>query len=161
MTDTTISAMTPQLAQAYKDATDNLMYLKKEQVQITYYTWALLAALYLISKNQDINTAMKAVLAVGSLAVGGFSSYIIWSFHRSMAAFRRRLRHIYKTFFDEEQRRNLGLNADDHYSLTILLIAVCLIASVFTVVLILSWSRIMRFLHLSTHEILTQVAVLN
>src|SRR4051794_36925463 len=39
--------MPAQHAQAYKDATDNLIYLKKEQVQITYYTWLLLAALYL------------------------------------------------------------------------------------------------------------------
>src|SRR5262245_57754552 len=34
----TMDNMSPQVAQAYKEATDNLMYPKKEQVQMTYYT---------------------------------------------------------------------------------------------------------------------------
>src|SRR5205814_8368182 len=42
--------MKPHVAQAYKDACDNLIYLKKEQFQVTYYTWLLLAALFILSR---------------------------------------------------------------------------------------------------------------
>ena len=148
MTDTTvapvtpITPMTPQLAQAYKDATDNVMYFKKEQVQITYYTWLLLAALYIISRNYGPTSIVRTVLAVGTLLVWLFSTYIICSFHCSMAAFRRRLRHIYQTYFDQNQRNGLGLDASDHYFMTILFLLVCAVASFFTFALILGGPRI-------------------
>jgi hypothetical protein len=151
MTDTTIApvaadprltAMTPQLAQAYKDATDNLMYLKKEQVQITYYTWLLLAALYIISRNYGAASIVRTVLAAGTLLVWVLSTFIIWDFHRSMAKFRRRLRYIYETYFDDKQRKGLGLDASDHYFMTILSLLVCAVASLFTFAIILGAQRI-------------------
>jgi hypothetical protein len=43
--------MDKPVAGAYKDAVDNLIFLKKEQFQVSYYTWLLLAAIYILSQN--------------------------------------------------------------------------------------------------------------
>ena len=131
--------MPPQVVQAYKDATDNLMYLKKEQVQITYYTWLLLAALYILAGNQQTSDNAKAFLGAGTIIVGVASVIFIWSFHRSMAKFRARLRHLYSIYFDKDQRENLALDASNHYVMSFVLSAVCVIASFFTFVTIIKF----------------------
>jgi hypothetical protein len=130
--------MPNQVVHAYKDATDNLMYLKKEQVQITYYTWLLLAALYVLSRNQQTSDNAKAFLATGTILVGVASISFICSFHRSMAGFRRRLRTLYSKYFDADERQELNLDASDHYLMTFLLSAACFMASGFTFVTIIN-----------------------
>jgi hypothetical protein len=77
MTEFSKPPMAPQQAQAYKDATDNLMFLKHEQVEITYYTWLLLAALYLLSKG--VNPNDKLILLAGVIAVLILSVVFVWS----------------------------------------------------------------------------------
>src|SRR5689334_4535038 len=80
-------AMNPQQAQAYKDATDNLIYLKREQLQLTYYTWLLLAALYILSRqltSSDIATILK--IGVGAVTAGSIS--ILWGFQIAINRFR-------------------------------------------------------------------------
>src|SRR6266576_466890 len=69
--------MPTQHVQAYKDACDNLIYLKREQFQITYYTWLLLAALYILAHSADGTT--RIVLLVGTLVVGALSIWTLWS----------------------------------------------------------------------------------
>lgn len=126
--------MQPQYVQAYKDATDNLMYLKKEQLQLTYYTWLLLAAIYILADKLSPNA--QSFLEVGAAFVGLFSVMLLWSFQRSMSQFRRRLRALYNKFFDKADHVPFVLNADDHYLVVGLLMAACLVASGFTIYLI-------------------------
>ena len=123
--------MSAQQAQAYKDATDNLIYLKREQFQITYYTWLLLAALYILSK--QVRPDEKATIAAGIFVVGVASIATLWTFQSAINQFRRRLNYIYQTYFDEADRGGMGLSAKEaHYGVVAMLTAVCLIASVFT-----------------------------
>jgi hypothetical protein len=131
-------AMNPQQAQAYKDATDNLIYLKREQLQLTYYTWLLLAALYILSRqltSSDIATILK--IGVGAVTAGSIS--ILWGFQIAINRFRARLAHIYEKHFDEPDRTGMGLNAaDSHVGVVIILTLVCLVAGGFTYYVMLS-----------------------
>ena len=126
--------MPQQYAQAYKDAVDNLIYLKREQFQVTYFTWLLLAALYILSGKASPNA--RSFLEMGAGLVGLFSVGTLLSFHRSMSGFRKRLRAIYDKFFDKPDHATFVLNAEDHYHVVGLLIAACLVASGFTIYLI-------------------------
>jgi hypothetical protein len=134
----TVVPMSAQHVQAYKDATDNLIYLKREQFQITYYTWLLLAALYILSrqiKSEDTTMILKA----GVGAVTGASISILWAFQAAINRFRKRLGYIYATYFDETDRIGLGLDAkDSHRGVVGLLTLVCLIAGLFTFKVMLS-----------------------
>jgi hypothetical protein len=46
--------MSSQKVQAYKDATDNLIYLKKEQLRIVYYTILALTASYTLQRGRAL-----------------------------------------------------------------------------------------------------------
>jgi hypothetical protein len=50
----TLPEMSPQKVQAYKDATDNLIYLKKEQLRIVYYTILALTASYTLQRGRAL-----------------------------------------------------------------------------------------------------------
>ncbi|MBR1241592.1 hypothetical protein JQ620_15795 [Bradyrhizobium sp. AUGA SZCCT0274] len=135
-TPPTIPAMNPQQAQAYKDATDNLIYLKREQFQVTYYTWLLLAALYILSRQLKSDIL---VLQVGVVAVTAASIAILWTFQRNINRFRERLNYIYGKYFDEAERKGLGLNATDpHRGVVLFLTLVCVVAGGFTLKVMLS-----------------------
>ena len=97
--------MPNQHVQAYKDATDNLLYLKKEQLQLTYYTWLLLAALYVLSGKASPNA--RAFLEVGTGVVGLFSVLMLWGFQTSMKRLRSRLRTLYDRYFDKDEQISL------------------------------------------------------
>jgi hypothetical protein len=134
MTDTPSNVVpdeTRMPSEVYKDATDNLIYLKREQVQIAYYTWLLLAAVYILSRNHQ-SVLAAIVLSVGSIVVGVFSITFIWRLHSSMGKFRSRLSYIYETYFTEGQRKALHLYAGRHYFVTFLLSFIAGVASVFT-----------------------------
>jgi hypothetical protein len=129
------AGMTPQVAQAYKDATDNLIFLKREQFQITYYTWLLLAALYILSQRPNLNE--RAFLQAGVICVGVLSVTLIWSFYSSVKKFRLRLDSIYHTYFTQIERTDLQLEAaEPRVFVCWLLTAACIIASCFTLKII-------------------------
>ena len=100
--------MKPHVAQSYKDACDNLIYLKKEQFQVTYYTWLVLAAVYILSRALS---DMKILLVGGTCAVGLFSLAVIVYFQFAVERHRSRLAHIYVDYFTENERERLGLDA--------------------------------------------------
>lgn len=103
--------MSPQMVQAYKDATDNLIYLKKEQMQINYYTVAALAALYILSYSQYSTANLKAFFIVCSIALTIFSIYVIWDYQVSMIKFRTRLSYLYDQYFTVDERTGMRLEA--------------------------------------------------
>jgi hypothetical protein len=122
--------MKPHVAQAYKDACDNLIYLKKEQFQITYYTWLLLAALYILSRSFEPG---KCVLLLGAVVAGGFSVLTLWHFQASIERMRERLNQIYRVYFTDQERIGLGLDATTQHAYVVgVLTAICVVATGFT-----------------------------
>ena len=85
------SEMKPHVSQAYKDACDNLIYLKKEQFQVTNYTWLVLAALYILSRKFTAGTVGNDLLIGGAFVVGIVSLLVLWDFQSSIERFRNRL----------------------------------------------------------------------
>lgn len=109
------------------------MFLKREQVQITYYTWLLLAALYVLSRSETASQGNKLILAAGVVLVGALSISVVVIFQLSMNRFRKRLNAVHQTYFTERDRKALHLDAQSqHLLVTVLLIAVCVVASIFT-----------------------------
>ncbi|MEH2503700.1 hypothetical protein V1290_002511 [Bradyrhizobium sp. AZCC 1578] len=106
--------MKPHVGQAYKDACDNLIYLKKEQFQVTYYTWLVLAALYILSRAFPV---AKEVLVWGTCAVGFISFFVLLNFQSSIERHRKRLASIYEDYFTERERKRLGLDATSTHRL--------------------------------------------
>ncbi len=127
--------MPSQHVQAYKDACDNLIYLKKEQFQVTYYTWLLLAALYVLSR--DFECCGKLLLCVGAVVVGILSFSVLRHFQAGIERFRERLKYIYGKYFGTAERQGLALDATTkHRTVVRVLYAACFVASAFTVVAI-------------------------
>jgi len=126
--------MGPNVAQAYKDATDNLIYLKRDQFQVTYYVWLMLAALYILSNGRS--PGEKLFLQGGAALVGFLSVSLVWNFHASMEKFRSRLNSIYQNYFNDDEQRILQLEgANPHCFVTFLLTLSCVFASFFTIYL--------------------------
>lgn len=129
-----VKPMGANIQQAYKEACDNLMYLKKEQFQVTYYTWALLAALFLLSSSFPRG---RPILFFGAFAVGILSVLTLIYFQRSLKKFRLRLAFIYGEYFSDEERTGLfgSAHAPARRKLRyafVLLCLTCSIGSVFT-----------------------------
>jgi lysylphosphatidylglycerol synthetase-like protein (DUF2156 family) len=122
--------MKPNVVQAYKDACDNLIYLKKEQFQITYYTWLVLAALYLLSRSFVPGTT---VLFYGTFVVGILSIVTLIYFHLAIGRFSKRLDHIYADYFTDEERTRLCLETTiGHWFVMIILVLTAAVATLFT-----------------------------
>jgi hypothetical protein len=122
--------METHVVQAYKDACDNLMYLKKEQFQVTYYTWLLLAALYILARGLP---AARMVLLIGALVVGALSIGTLVHFQRAMGRFRERLNQIYRLYFTPQEVQGLGLDATSKHPYVVRVLgATCAVASIFT-----------------------------
>jgi len=103
--------MPPQAVQAYKDATDNLIYLKREQLQIIYYTILVLAAIYILAKPETASANLRAFFIFCTAGLTFFSIWKVWEFQLAIKKFRIRLAQLYDEFFTETQRSNLCLEA--------------------------------------------------
>jgi hypothetical protein len=124
------SDMRPHVAQAYKDACDNLIYLKKEQFQVTYYTWLVLAAFYVLSRAFP---GIKTELLWATCALGFLSIFILTDFQRAMKRFRDRLANIYADYFTKSERERLRLDAtSSHWFIAGILYLSVVVATFFT-----------------------------
>jgi hypothetical protein len=124
------SDMKPHVVQAYKDACDNLIYLKKEQFQVTYYTWLVLAALYILSRAFP---AAKGILVGGTCVVGLLSFVVLWHFQNGIERHRNRLAHIYEDYFTKDECWRLGLDATSkHRTACAILSLAVVVAAAFT-----------------------------
>jgi hypothetical protein len=122
--------MKSNVVQAYKDACDNLIYLKKEQFQITYYTWLVLAALYILSSRF---TPGKLVLFYGTLVVALVSILTLFNLQHEIERFCKRLSYIYAEYFEKDDREGLGFNTTTrHWVVTVMLSLTSAVAAGFT-----------------------------
>ena len=105
-------------------------------MQIVYYTWLALAAVYILSKEATATGNHRAFLTMGVIVVGVLSITMVLSFHNAMGRMRHRLRYIYETYFDAVQRRGLFLDPGRRFYITTLMVGACIIPAIFTLTLL-------------------------
>jgi hypothetical protein len=95
---------------AYKDAVDNIIFLKRQQWVATNYALLVYAAIFVISAQYFSRTDF-ARNALGIVAIATFSIhwYVIFVFQRAIDRFRSRLYWVYRTSFNGEEQAGLDL----------------------------------------------------
>ena len=95
---------------AYRDAVDNILFLKRQQWVATNYALLVYAAIFVISAQFFPRTDF-ARNSLGIVAIVTFfvHYYIMFLFQRAMDKFRARLYWIYRTYFNEEEQGGLDL----------------------------------------------------
>jgi len=95
---------------AYRDAVDNILFLKRQQWLATNYVLLLYAAIFLISAHYFSRTDVaRNWLGVITIAAFVVHWWMLHLFQRSIEKFRNRLSWIYRTYFSEEERAGLDL----------------------------------------------------
>jgi hypothetical protein len=95
---------------AYKDAVDNIIFLKRQQWVATNYALLVYAAIFLIAA-QYFNRTDFARNSLGIVAIVTFlvQWYMMYLFQRAIDKFRGRLYWIYRTYFNGEEQAGLDL----------------------------------------------------
>lgn len=107
MTDTA-RQMPGQVEVAYRDAVDNIIFLKRQQWVATNYTLLVYAAIFVISAQYFSRTDFaRNALGVLTIAALFIHWYMLHLFQRVIQKFRARLDWIYRTYFSAEERANL------------------------------------------------------
>lgn len=119
----------------YKDAIDNLRFLKTQEWSATNYTLVLQGAIFALIDRAGPN--MRSFLVVALIVIPAIAVLVILQAETSMAKFRNRLNYIYQHHFDARERKALGLQAKPHYLFPILLSGVCIFVP--GVILSLKW----------------------
>jgi hypothetical protein len=99
--------MPKQIEVAYKDAVDNLMFLKRQQWLVTNYSLLAQGAILFASKEAGPN--MQSLLVFFAIVACIVSLVVILLIQGSMTKFRQRLRSIYEVYFTERERETLWL----------------------------------------------------
>ena len=95
---------------AYKDAVDNIIFLKRQQWVATNYALLVYAAIFVISAEYFSRTDF-ARNVLGTIAIVTFliHCYVMFALQRAIDVFRARLYWIYNTYFSREEQAGLGL----------------------------------------------------
>src|SRR3989475_1531412 len=95
---------------AYKDAVDNIIFLKRQQWVATNYALLVYAAIFVISAEYFSRTDFaRNSLGIIAIAVFVIHCYVIFVFQRAIDKFRSRLYWIYRTYFSGEEQAGLDL----------------------------------------------------
>src|SRR2546423_4005791 len=95
---------------AYKDAVDNIIFLKRQQWVATNYALLVYAAIFVISAEYFSRTDFaRNSLGIIAIAVFVIHCYVIFVFQRAIDKFRSRLYWIYRTYFSGEEQAGFGL----------------------------------------------------
>jgi len=105
--------MPGHVAAAYRDAVDNIVFLKRQQWLATNYVLLLYVAIFVISAHYFSRTDVaRNWLGVITIAAFVVHWWMMHSFQRSIENFRNRLVWIYRTYFSEEERGGLDLRLE-------------------------------------------------
>jgi hypothetical protein len=98
---------------AYRDAVDNIVFLKRQQWLATNYVLLLYAAIFVISAYYFSRTDV-ARNWLGAITIAAFVVHwwMLHLFQRSIEKFRNRLAWIYSTYFSEEERAGLDVRLE-------------------------------------------------
>ena len=95
---------------AYRDAVDNIIFLKRQQWVATNYALLVYAAIFVISAQYFQRTDFARNL-LGIVAIVAFFIhwYMMFLFQSAIEKFRSRLYWIYRTYFKREEQAGLDL----------------------------------------------------
>jgi hypothetical protein len=95
---------------AYKQAADNIIFLKKQQWVATNYALLVYAAIFVISA-QFFQRTDFARNSLGIVAIATFliHCYMMFVFQRAIEKCKARLYWIYRTYFNGEEQAGLDL----------------------------------------------------
>ena len=94
---------------AYKDAVDNIIFLKRQQWVATNYAVLVYAAIFAISQHIGLTDFARNSLGAGAIGTFFIHLYMMYLFQQAIDKFRRRLYWIYRTYFNGEERAGLDL----------------------------------------------------
>ena len=128
---------------AYKDAVDNIIFLKRQQWLATNYALLVYAAIFVISAHYFSRTDLaRNWLGVLTISTFVIHWYMLHLFQREIEKFRNRLGWIYRTYFSAEERAGLDVKLEPpnwyQPEVYIGLIAVSFVGAVLTAVFL--WS---------------------
>lgn len=104
-----VKDMPKRIEIVYKDALDNIAFLKKQQWIITGYGIAVFAALFAIAERVKPSVNGRVVLIGLALLAAGYGFMVLIGFYSAMKKFRDRLDWIYRNFFDASEQDGLRL----------------------------------------------------
>ena len=112
----------------YKDAVDNIIFLKRQQWAATNYALLVYAAIIVISAQYFSRTDFaRNSLGIVAIATFFIHCYMMFVFQRAIDKFRARLYWIYRTYFNGEEQAGLDLPLGPQSSRTQLEVAVGLV----------------------------------
>src|SRR4030095_4625483 len=113
---------------AYKEAVDNIIFLKRQQWVATNYALLVYAAIFVISAQYFSRTDFaRNTLGIVAILTFFIHWYMIYVLQRAIDKFRARLYWIYKTYFNREEQAGLDLPLGPQSSWTQLEVAVGLV----------------------------------
>jgi hypothetical protein len=104
--------MPTHIGAAYRDAIDNIIFLKRQEWIATNYALLIYVAIF-VSVAEYFSKTDFARNVMGILAIATFLVhwYVMILFQQAIERFRTRLYWIYRTYFTSDERANLDLPA--------------------------------------------------
>jgi hypothetical protein len=94
---------------AYKDAVDNIIFLKRQQWVATNYALLLYAAIFAMSQHIGLTDFARNSLGIVAICTFFIHWYMMYLFQQAIDKFRGRLSWIYRTYFNGEEQAGLEL----------------------------------------------------
>ena len=136
--------MTAHVEAAYKDAVENIIFLKRQQWVATNYAVLVYAAIFVISGAYFSRTDFaRNMLGIVTIVTFGIHWYIMYIFQVAISRYRRRVNWVYQTYFTQEERVGLNLPLEptsywEQWEVATGLVLVSLVGAVFTAIYL--WS---------------------
>ena len=102
--------MPEHIGAAYRDAVDNIIFLKRQQWVATNYALIVYAAIFVISAQYFSRTDFaRNTLGIVAIVAFFIHWYMMFVFQSAIEKFRARLYWIYRTYFNREEQAGLDL----------------------------------------------------
>jgi hypothetical protein len=102
--------MPEHIGAAYRDAVDNIIFLKRQQWVATNYALLVYAAIFVISAQYFQRTDFaRNTLGIVAIVAFFIHWYMMFVFQSAIEKFRSRLYWIYRTYFNGEEQNRLDL----------------------------------------------------
>lgn len=108
-----IAEMPKHIELAYKDALDNIQFLKKQQWVIVGYAVSIHVGVFAVCRELKPSPTWRCLLIVAIWFAVAYGIVVLIDFHAGISKFRQRLKWIYQHHFTkQEQKELLNLGED-------------------------------------------------
>jgi hypothetical protein len=105
--------MGPAVSAFYNDVVDNIRFAKQQQWRVTNYVSLVYVALFALNLQLEDPTRFEmTVLTFLTVAAMILGAYVMWSLMNWLRRLEERLNAIYRTYFSEEEQKNLSISPD-------------------------------------------------